>query len=1239
MLNIIYSNRYEVLRQCLIENLKIDYGKGDPLFSPLQVIVPSDAVSDDLLRTIVDHSDAKGVCMGLKMQWINEWMKPYGNLWLGKGEISKTLEWMIWDILDRGEFDREEFGRLAHYLNVESKHLQEGLSGLDTRTKVAASNTYELAIRIAAVFTKYINYRYDWVSAWLGEGDVSDNSVSSRLKEQRELRDKHDDAIWQKALWEKVRNRLNLTASVKAVSELEAEEARGENLIDLVRRIPEQLKNLGSSDNRALHFFMPQVLPPLALPFLAKEASQRDVWLYLMNPCTAYWFGADGSWFGTQYDVVSGNEFLHRNAASSRALIDRIWRFAPEDAYQEIPLNEDAAEDKAHSVYIINKAPRKIPWHDLTETKAFPSIYQTVRQESAETNFVNSHMIYIERKGRTLLDRIANSILYDEPLKMEGRQFDGEKDKSLRILKASGFVRQVEVVIDWIHACRRDDSALKPEEILVVTPQIDEVAPLIEGVMASQPEKQKIAYRIVGRTELAINSVAASILKVGRLIHSILSASVFSEMLALPLITVSWELSLVDIQIISRWLAAAGFRYGIDDDHLDLLAVDGQVSKLAGRSDGTLERAMERLVLGRLTPEGHYQPYGDVLPVYGNENSGFDTVSDTEGAERLDVLTNIYIALKTLYGRVFGLHTSEEWSQWTEDLLEKLFPVAKDQKETLEEIVAFQKKLVVETEIMSATLGNREIPFEVFWMALEKGFVESRRRQKIDGSVIFAGMQDFRGLPFKVIAMIGMDDGPVFPGVNRTEEFDLTQPSEGMNDDEKSLVRRKGDRDSREDNRNVFLDLLLAAQDRLLITYDAGAEPDSDKSLNPSIVVQDLQFWLEESGVDLKNITDVIPLTRYSSRNLWRNGEKDAVRYFRTCDRQVKQAVEAEGKMSEESFSEGSKPLYTLFFSTSLEQCILPFFTLADVWCRPDAVIRKAVGMADIEWLEADRTPQIQMPEDRLFRSLLERRILDRLRKEESLDFLVHDPRMGCQDIRQDLLEPIEETMQHVNDLLQSLDGESVAVSILSAVQIQVDGIEVQIPVPEVEHCCGGEYGQEGYLQVVANSRERTTAWLLHLLLSASEKPLPMYVVSWSKDTSEIKRLPILPSREARQVLAAICQLVKKVMYDKVVFPNHYASGFAGGLDRPRFNPFWRHDEAWQDEQRKRKSDADSMLEELMMAEVLVKRPEDDSEKKKQRKSRKDKLMVSELCGKLCQQIQILMETHIGQENINAAAQ
>ncbi|MBR7070381.1 MAG: exodeoxyribonuclease V subunit gamma [Oxalobacter sp.] len=1206
MLNIIYSNRYEVLRQCLIENLRLDYSNAtiDPVFSPLQVIVPSDAVSDDLMRAMARHPDAKGVCMGLEMLWMSGWMRPYGSLWLGKGEIGKTLEWMIWDILDKGALDKDVLGELGHFLE---------------KTKALPVRKYELAIRIAAVFTKYINYRFDWVLEWLEEEGGTGQGVSARLETQRQLRDRHPDMIWQKALWEKIRDGLGQRGHRK-------QDARGKDLIGLVRRIPESLAEFDSQDppdSRALHFFMPQILPPLALPFLAKEASHREVWLYLMNPCKEYWFGADGRWFGSRYEEwQTDNAFLHRNASSTRALIDRIWRFAPEEVGQVVPLHEEAVAEKQRTV---QKKPHGIPWNDLTETR----ISSVCQLDQADTPFVNSHMVYVRRQGKSLLDRIADSILFDRPLEAGG--FAPQEDRSLRILKASGFVRQVEAVIDWIHAFKRDDPGLKPEDILVVTPQIDEMAPLIQGVMASQPEGQQIAYRILGRTELSVNTVASAILKTGRLVYSMMSAAAFSEALSLPLLTACWGISLEDVQVITRWLAAAGFRYGIDDGHLERLSATGQV-KGAGVSDGTLERAMERLVLGRLTAEGRYQPYGDVLPVYGTENTGFDSVSDAEGAERLDVLTNIFMALKALYGRTFEQQTPYGWCRWVEDLLESLFPVGIDQKETLADIGSFRKTLTAETETMAAVLGDAQMPFEVFWMALEKGFVESPGRQHPDGCVTFAGMQDFRGLPFRAIAMVGMDDGPVFPGVNRAEEFDLTQPLESMPEAQKRLVRRRGDRDSREDNRNVFLDLLLAAQDRLLIVYDAGPEPTVPaKALNPSIVVQDLLFWLGESGLDTNAITSVLPLTRYSTGNLWHmaddgsgiddDGGESAIRFFRTSDPQIESALGSRERLSEGMFVAGSGPLDPVFSEGATGTVMLPFSALMAVWNRPDTFVRKTIGMADVGWLERDMTPQIQMPGDRLFQKPLEKRILACLRRGETVDFLDDDPRIGCQDIRHDLLEPVRQAMADANALLESLECDGFEKR-FSPVQVVTEGLTVEIVVPEMEHCRGGIYGQEGYVRVASSSRDRTSSWLLHLLISASDRPLPMYIVSWGKEGTELQRLPVFPEAEARQFLLALCQLYRKVVNDKTVFPDPYSNGFGGGPERPRFNPFWRHDEAWQDEKNDLKKKADRLLEDVLSIETL-----ESGDRKKAGRLRGGKNTVAELCG----QIMELMAAETGQ--------
>ncbi len=1172
MLHIIYSNRYEALKQCLIANLNQErLLNEDPVFSPLRIIVPGDVVTEDLMRTIADHPDSKGLCTGVKMLQISRWMEPYGSLWLGNSDLGIELEWVIWRILQDDAFTARH-PRLQQYLRTQRK-----------------SGVYELAVRIAKVFTKYINYRYDWVLEWLlGKDALLEKKIildSDRRQEEIVQRDGLIDAQWQKELWQAIKQKMAEDQQYLA----ETGGFQATTLIDLLEGIPDRFEqNRADPDaeesSDSLHFFLPKTLPPMALPFLAEESRKRDLWLYLMNPCSTFWFESlpknlFNDW--TESPENANNAFLHRNGASTRALIDRIWRFAPDDG--EIPLIEDEIQ-KERKWNGVQQARKAVPWANLTYT----TYYDFAKAQGGERHGIDQHMFYIERPETTLLDKIANSILKDEPLKVES--FNPSEDHSLRIVKASGLVRQIEGVADWIQTIRHE-TELSADEILVVMPDIDKAAPLIEGVMDALPESARIDYTIVGRSGLVANMAAQGIIKAGKMLHANMGAESFFALLAHPLMTASWDITLDDVQILRRWLETAGFRYGLNEMHIGALASENKVVPEQNGSDGTLTRAIERLVLGHMTAEGDYQPYGDVLPVYGKENSGFDSVSD--GSGRIEVLVNIFTAFEKAFGGMvaessdgslaFQDKDADGWYQWTLELIEQLFPNTPSQKPYVEEIAEFRQVLVKQIALIRRSLQSggemqQGLSFEVFWQALENGLVENRDNIRGSGKVTFAGMQDFRWLPYKAIAMIGMDDGPVFPGVNRGEEFDLTQPI-GVNQND--IIKRRGDRDARGDNRNIFLDLLLAAQEYLLITYNAGTDPESKTPLNPSIVVQDLVFWLKESGVASDSIVTVMPLTRYSEGNLFQTmpeGDFDDgrdVRFFRTFDERVKGAVEqanAEGYHGRESaFLAGAAPISSL-----TEVTALPFADLEGLWARPDSYLRKKVRMADTENIEQDRIPQVTMPDDRLFESSLERRMLEICEQGEELDKLLLDPRLGSQDIRGILMEPMTGKVSEIYEAAQGLNIDSTLN--LPAVTVQFDGRPLQLQIPALQHCQGGTYGQEGYAVTALTGSTERRALILHLLVSASEHPLPLYVVSWNKEGILIKRYYPCPAEEAVKVLTAMCQLYQVVMNVAApVFPNKFDK-HQGGIPKPKFNPIWRHDESLQSAQNDLKKDIDDVL-------------------------------------------------------------
>ncbi|MGC8775660.1 MAG: exodeoxyribonuclease V subunit gamma, partial [Chlorobaculum sp.] len=127
----------------------------------------------------------------------------------------------------------------------------------------------------------------------------------------------------------------------------------------------------------------------------------------------------------------------------------------------------------------------------------------------------------------------------------------------------------------------------------------------------------------------------------------------------------------------------------------------------------------------------------------------------------------------------------------------------------------------VSAQVMLAWLRGR---LEQFEMGL--GFMT--------GGITFCAMLPMRSIPFRVVAMIGMNDG-AFPRQQRPPGFDL-------------LARepRKGDRSVRGDDRYLFLESILSARDVLYLSY-VGQSVRDNTPLPPSVLVSELLDAIERS--------------------------------------------------------------------------------------------------------------------------------------------------------------------------------------------------------------------------------------------------------------------------------------------------------------------------------------------------------------------------------------------------------
>ena len=920
-LHITYSNSYEVLITILGINLHFDKDASlKRLFNPIQIVVPSKEVENAVLQKLCTKS---GVSIGYRFSNLAEWLRPYGAFWHTASIESFKLPWAIYPILLAIQTGKESLtSSIENYEN-----LREHLIGK------SPAEVFSLAERIAHVFTKYVNYRYDWVYSWITNTPLSEEETKA-LEQQPEF-------LWQKSLWKE----LHAADEVKErTTELPYETQYTNKICALAKQLLGEEK-AGFEKNTSetpVHIFLPHSLPPLSLPVLAKEAQNREVHLYILNPCCEYWFdpldnkipeelfarrGSDPGW----EKPATRNRLLHENGASIRAFIDRLWCYAPDEGFTKEKLIEDSFTRQDPLVHV-NKMRRL--WKDVSE------------KSISEVDATDQSMYWrrrVEKEGAplTLLDAIVNSILFDSPLQGNGADFtfdaeafDPKKDKSLRIFKATGLAAQIEATMDWVDALT-EEKGYRADDFLVVTPDITAASGLIRGIFNARAPEKRIDFKILGE----IDASQSAPLEAFHFLFLEPDFETFFQMVSSPLFMHCWDIDYDEIAIWRNWLAAAGFRSAVTEAHEKRLGI-GVRAEAIEENDMTLSRALERLALGFTYGDENTASFGRSLAISGSEIAGFDTVS-----REVDLFKKLLTIGEVLKGLLENLeelacaseeegycHTAAQWKQFSLALLDGLYParslnLVRDAREEFSETIESLHETV-----MSALPTEREtIDATVYLASLERAIGVCIKQSRRDGSVTFASMDALRDIPFKAIAMIGLDEDSKFPGDRSEEEFDLTCMYRNR---ESAPKARRGDQDSRVDNRAVFLELLCAAEKNILITYDAG-ENILDKPMSASSVIEDLSQWLKEEAPGVVDkITGILPASRYARESFVPTDEK---RFFSNRNPEefeaFKSSLSSKKDASAEDFLRGYKVDRD---SASEEMRTVTFRALCQAWIYPE---------------------------------------------------------------------------------------------------------------------------------------------------------------------------------------------------------------------------------------------------------------------------------------------------------------
>lgn len=384
-------------------------------------------------------------------------------------------------------------------------------------------------------------------------------------------------------------------------------------------------------------------------------------------------------------------------------------------------------------------------------------------------------------------------------------------DRSIRIHSVHSPIREIEVLQDQLLDLFNSDSDLKPHDVVVMSPDIEKYAPFIAAVFDSVPslDPRHIPYTVADRPAGAENPVARAFMGVISLSGSRFGVSQVLELVESPAIGRRFGFGSADIETIQGWIRDTGIRWGAD-------ASDRTLHGVPPFAENSWKAGFDRLLLGYGMQGGPTTLFHDVLPHEGVEGGA---------AELLGRFFDFAWTLFRDVRKFDAIRTLPEWSDLLGGVLDRFVSQTEEDAENFQAVRACIVRLA---DVASITGFGVAVPVDVVRNVLDQVLGAERGPGGfLAKGVTFCEMLPMRSVPFKVVALVGMDNG-AFPRQVRPPGFDKI-----------SKEPMAGDRSLPAEDRYIFLEALLSARKCLYISY-VGRSVVDNSELPPSVLVSEL---------------------------------------------------------------------------------------------------------------------------------------------------------------------------------------------------------------------------------------------------------------------------------------------------------------------------------------------------------------------------------------------------------------
>ncbi len=676
MLNLIKSNRMETLGQALCQ--VISKAPDDDPMAPEWIGVQSRGMRQWVTAQI---AQTLGVCANVSFMFPKQIMEallsPEPDNSPRPAASLITEDMILWSVMDLLNANRLSAHESLKGLTAYAAHDPSGRKGL------------QLSSKIAGILDGYQVYRPDMLLKWQENQLIFSKDPKAREIEQ-----------WQSLVWNQVSGQHQGFADLMTVFLKKGGVPEP--------TVPERICLFGIC-----------AMPVSFLRILSALSRHRDVYLFLLTPCSQFFF-----------DIPSPKQ-------AGRAGLELPRDISPADPFFE-PLNP--------LLSALGKTGRD--FFSCLEELDYDEPFGELFQDPFPDNGQSAAML---------------SILQSDILNLTQRKPDGDAvpveisatDRSISIHACHSPMREAQVLKDLLLDAFDRDKNLHPHDVIVMMPDVESYAPCIEAVFSHVPGQSSpgIPFTLSDRRKRVESPVMEAVLSLLAMTDSRFERNRVLALLAFDPIGARFDIAPGEVSAIEEAVVKANVFWGRDGAHRQKLT-------RAGFEENTWMFGLDRLFSGMALPEDAFMA-GKVCPLPYFE--GLD-------ADLLGKLAHFIHTLAQSLDRFEEQMTLGQWARCLKQVVSAMLAPGPGDEPDLRFVFTTLDTLAqdAETAGFTGTLSVAAIR-EIITKKLD---CQTSHGRFMAGAVTFCNLTPMRSIPFKVVVLMGMDEA-AFPRSFFQPGFDL----------------------------------------------------------------------------------------------------------------------------------------------------------------------------------------------------------------------------------------------------------------------------------------------------------------------------------------------------------------------------------------------------------------------------------------------------------------------------------